>query len=67
MRSSVASMLSESNREPAMSYPDYKQEAYDHSRLLILIRGIGTKKPTTLQKVFEEITKVTSINVTGEI
>lgn len=65
MRSSVSYMLSESSREPAMSYPDYKQEAYDHSRLLILIRGIGSKKPKTLQKVFEEITKVTSVNIVG--
>lgn len=67
MRSSVSYMLSEGGREPAMSHPDYEQISHDHGALLILTRGLGDKKPKSLQKVFERIQKVNNLKVTGKL
>lgn len=66
MRSSVSYMLSHGSGEPAMSHPDYEQQAHHHSCLLVLIRGIGTAKPRSLQRVFERIQQVNNIKIKGK-
>lgn len=66
MRSTVSYMLSESIKEPAMSHPDYEQQAFHHSFLLVLIRGIGSQKPKSLQSVFERIQKIQNVKVKGK-
>lgn len=48
-----------------MSHPDYEQQAYHHSCLLILIRGIGPSKPRSLQKIFERIQHVNNVKIKG--
>lgn len=66
MRSSVSYMLSHGSGEPAMSHPDYEQQAHHHSCLLILIRGIGSSKPRSLQKVFERVQRVNNVKIKGK-
>lgn len=46
-----------------MSFPDYNQEFWHHGCLLILIRGIGTHKPRSLQKIFDRIQRVNNIKI----
>lgn len=66
MRSSVSYMLSHGSGEPAMSHPDYEQQAHHHSCLLILIRGIGSSKPRSLQKIFERVQRVNNVKIKGK-
>lgn len=58
-------MLSHGSGEPKMSHPDYEQQAHHHSCLLVLIRGIGTAKPRSLQRVFERIQQVNNVKIKG--
>lgn len=41
MRSSLCALNAATGDNLTMNFPDYEQLASDHSRLLILIRGIG--------------------------
>lgn len=50
-----------------MSHPDYEQQAHHHSCLLVLIRGIGTAKPRSLQRIFERIQQVNNVKIQGEL
>lgn len=43
MRSSLCQLNAATGDNLTMNFPDYEQLASDHSRLLILIRGIGVK------------------------
>lgn len=67
MRSSVVNMFTHGSNEPAMSHPDYEQQAHHHSCLLILIRGIGVSKPRSLQRIFERIQHVNNVKIKGKI
>lgn len=58
-------MLSHGPGEPIMSHPDYEQHAHHHGCLLVLIRGIGTSKPRSLQRIFERIQHVDNIKIKG--
>lgn len=59
-------MLSHGSGEPTMSHPDYGQQAHHHACLLVLIRGIGSSKPRSLQRVFERIQRVNNITIKGD-
>lgn len=58
-------MLSHGSGEPGMSHPDYEQQAHHHSCLLVLIRGIGSSKPRSLQKIFERVQRVNNVKIKG--
>lgn len=59
-------MLSHGSGEPTMSHPDYEQQAHHHACLLVLIRGIGSSKPRSLQRIFERIQRVNNITIRGD-
>lgn len=66
MRSSVSYMLSHGSGEPTMSHPDYEQHAHHHGSLLVLVRGIGSSKPRSLQTIFERLQKVNNVKISGK-
>lgn len=43
MRSSLCALNAATGDNLTMNFPDYQQIASDHSRILILIRGIGVR------------------------
>ncbi|XP_061511655.1 protein brunelleschi isoform X1 [Anopheles gambiae] len=66
MRSSVSYMLSQGPGDPIMAHPDYEQHHYHHGCLLILVRGIGSSKPRSLQRVFERVQRVNNIKIPAD-
>uniref|UniRef100_A0A182RGD0 NIK and IKK(beta) binding protein n=1 Tax=Anopheles funestus TaxID=62324 RepID=A0A182RGD0_ANOFN len=66
MRSSVSYMLSQAAGDPIMAHPDYEQHHYHHGCLLILVRGIGSSKPRSLQRVFERVQRVNNVKIPAD-
>ncbi|XP_050076583.1 protein brunelleschi [Anopheles maculipalpis] len=66
MRSSVSYMLSQGPGDPIMAHPDYEQHHYHHGCLLILVRGIGSSKPRSLQRVFERVQRVNNVKIPAD-
>lgn len=48
------------------SIVDFEQQSHHHGSILVLIRGIGTNKDKSLQRVFERIQKIENVKVDGE-
>ncbi|XP_052893133.1 protein brunelleschi isoform X2 [Anopheles moucheti] len=66
MRSSVSYMLSQAAGDPIMAHPDYEQHHYHHGCLLILVRGIGSSKPRSLQRIFERVQRVNNVKIPAD-